>query len=92
MKLAIKIRNWKLVKIVRIIMETEMQIKHREKLELKKIASISIHLRRTLGLFLYSVLIHDIHHIIKTIYKAIKSLHKKIKSFGLKTKFQSQFY
>ena len=69
-----------------------MQTKHREKLELKKIASISIQLRSTLGLSLYSVLIHDIHHIIKTIYKAIKSLHKKIKSFGLKTKFQSQFY
>ena len=59
-----------------------MQNKHWEKKKLKKkIASISIQLRSTLGLFLYSMLIHEIHHVIKSKYKAIKSHHKKNQKF-----------
>ena len=78
-KLAIKCGNWKLhLRIVRIIMETKMPNKDREKKKLKKeIASISIQLKSTLVLFLYSALIHEIHHVIKSRYKAIKSRHEK---------------
>ena len=62
-----------------------MQNKHPEKKKIKKeTASISIQLRSTLGLFLYSMLIHEIHYVFKSRYKAIKSRHE--------TKFQSQFY
>ena len=58
-KLAIKSGNWKLhLRIARIIMETEMLNKHREKRNLKlEIASVSIQLKGMLGLLLYSTLI-----------------------------------
>ena len=60
-----------------------MQNKHREKMNLKKeIASISIQLKSILGLFLYSALIREINHVIKSRYKGMKSRHeKKIQKF-----------
>ena len=77
--LSIKSGNWKIhLRIARTIMETEIQNKHREKKKLKKeIASISIQLKSTLGLFLYSALIHEIHHVINSRYKAVRSRHER---------------
>ena len=82
-KLAIKSGNWKLLlRIARIIMEMQMQNKHWEKKLKTEIACISIQLKSKLCLFLYSALIHDIHHIIKSRYKAIKSpIEKKFQKF-----------
>ena len=53
-KLSIKSGNWKLdLSPARIIMETEIRYKHREKKKLnKEIASISTQLKSALGLFL----------------------------------------
>ena len=78
-KLAIGSGNWKLhLRIAKIIMETEMQNKHRQRRKLKKeIASISIQLKSMLGLFLHSALIHETNHVIKSGYKAIKFCHQK---------------
>ena len=74
LKLAIKSSTWKLhLRIAQIIMETEMQNKYREKKNSKKeIASTSTQLKSILGLFLYSALIGEINHVIKSRYKAIK--------------------
>ena len=78
-KLVIKSGNWKLhLRIARIIMETEILNKHREKRNLKQeTASISIQLKSMLGLLLYSTLIRKINDVIKSRYKAIKSSHEK---------------
>ena len=75
-KLAIKSGNWKIhLRIAKIIMEMEMQNKHWEKNLNKEIASTSIQLNSILGLFLYSVLICEINHVIDSRYKAINSHH-----------------
>ena len=70
--------NWELhLPIARIITETEMQNKDREEKKLKEeIAVTSIQLKSTLGLFLYSALIYEIHHFISR-YKAITFRHEK---------------
>ena len=60
-----------------------MKNKRGEKHKLKKeITSISTQSKSTLSLFLYSALIHEIHHVIKSTCKAITCCHeKKIQKF-----------
>ena len=61
-------------KIARLVMETELQNKHREKRKLRKdIRSINMLLSTSLSVIVYNALLHQINIAVK--YRIIKLLH-----------------
>ena len=78
-KLSIQTKNNKLKEhIGRIIMEHELERKHHEKKQLKKeIKSISIQLKMSLSMIIYSVLLNKINIAIRSRMKVIKLRHNK---------------
>ena len=65
-------------RIGRIIMEHELESKHHEKKLLKEIKSLSIQLKISLSLMVYSVLLNRINIAIKSRVKVIKLRHNKM--------------
>ena len=83
-KLSLKHNNNKLTKrIARIVMETEIQNKHREKKSLKKeIRQKCILLKSTLGIVVFNALIHHLNNVMKRKHTAILlHHHKKLEKF-----------
>ena len=78
-KLSIQTKNKTLKeRIGRIIMEHELERKHNEKEQLKKeIKSISIQLKMSLSMIIYSVLLNKINIAIRSRMKVIKLRHNK---------------
>ena len=78
-KLSIQTKNNKLKeRIGRIIMEHELERKHHERKQLKKeIKSISIQLKMSLSMIIYSVLLNKINIAIRSRMKVIKLRHNK---------------
>ena len=82
--LYLKHGNYKLqLRIARIVMETELQNKHREKSKLKKeIKHTGVQLKNELGLILYNTLIHQIIKPTRSRHIAVSSRHKnKLEAF-----------
>ena len=78
-KLSVKDDNKKLTRrIARILMESQLQSKHREKKELKKGLSIlNNQLKTSLYIILYNTLIHQVNIAITSHFKAIRLRHNK---------------
>ena len=78
-KLPLKHNNNKLKKrIARIVMETEIQNKHREKKSFKKeIRQKCILLKSTLGIVVFNALLHHLNNVIKRKHTAILLRHHK---------------
>ena len=65
-------------KIARLVMETELQNKHREKRKLRKsIRSITVLLSTSLSVIVYNALLHQINIAVKSRIKVIKLRHEK---------------
>ena len=77
--LSLKHGNYKLqLRIARIVMETELQKKHREKIKLREeIKNFVVQLKNELELMLYNTLKHQINKTIGSRRIAISSCHKK---------------
>ena len=77
--LSVKDDNKKLTRrIVRIVMESQLQSKHREKKKLKKeLTILNNQLKTSLNIILYKTLIHQVNIAIKIRFKAIRLHHNK---------------
>ena len=79
-------------KIARLVMEPELQNKHREKRKLRKdIRSISVLLSTSLSVIVHNALLHQINIAVKIWIKAIKLRHGK-KLHNLKLKQETTKY
>ena len=79
-------------KIARLVMETELQNKHREKRKLRKnIRSINVLLSTSLSVIVYNALLHQINIAVKSRIKVIKLRHGK-KLHNLKLKQETTTY
>ena len=94
-KVTVSIRNgtYKLKrKIARLVMETGLQNKHREKRELQKnIRSINVLLSTSLSVIVYNALLHQINIAVKSRIKVIKLWRGK-KLHNLKLKQETTTY
>ena len=71
-KLSLKHNNKLKKRIVRIVMETEIQNKHRENKSFKKeVRQKSILLKSTLGIVIFNALLHHLNNVIKRKQTAI---------------------
>ena len=93
-KVNVSIRNgtYKLkTKIARLVMEMELQNKHREKRKLRKnIRSINVLLSTSLPVTVYNALLHQINIAVKSRIKAIELQHGK-KLHNLKLKQETNY-
>ena len=94
-KVNVSIRNgiYKLKrKIARLVMETELQNKHREKCKLRKdIGGINVLLSTSLSVIVYNALLHQINIAVKSRIKVIKLRHGR-KLHNLKLKQETTNY
>ena len=94
-KVNVSIRNatYKLKrKIARLVTDTELQSKHREKRKLRKdIRSINVLLSTSLSVIVYNALLHQINIAVKSRIKVIKLRHGK-KLHNLKLKQETTNY
>ena len=75
----VKVDTYKLMrKIARLVMETELKNKHREKGKLRKnIRTINVFLSTSLSVIVYNALLHQINIAVKSRIKVIKLRHGK---------------
>ena len=87
-KVNVSIRNgtYRNRKTARLVMETELQNKHREKRKLRKsIRSINVLLSTSLSVIIYNAVLQQINIAVKSRIKAIKLRHgKKLRNLKLK--------
>ena len=77
--LSVKDDNKKLTRrIARIVMESQLQSKYREKKKLKKeLTILNNQLKTSLNIILYNILIHQVNIAIKSRFKSIRLRHNK---------------
>ena len=77
--MSVKSGNKKLTRrIARIVMESQLQSKYREKKKLKKeLTILNNQLKTSLNIILYNALIHHVNIAIKSSFKSIRLCHNK---------------